>query len=631
MRASQVLRNYPLAYKLICLLSGLALVAAASGQPQGGPSESGPTGVASAAAVHRTADDRDLFGMVIRDPFYEYNSDPAKYPNALNRTALEAQAADMEAAGVKWVRMEFFADYDGSVARGEINWEKYDWFIKELAPKHGFRVLGLLNVGMVSYQGEPVRTIAFNDPPDSAGSDPNDGSNHFSRVFAARSGAIAARYGTAIAAYEIVNEPNISYDLWQDSHNSAAEIKPERYAALITNSYKAIKTANPLADVIVGGMLLGSPPEGKDRDQFDYLYMLYTSRWVDQYRASGLSSRTGWNVVPWDGVGVHPYFLDTQKMLAFLKDFAGKVRDRSDFKSRLWITEVGAPALPPADKNSKPTQAEIDQDYYLRQIYGGILADRELRERIAHVFWFKYEDFVPGNYVANYGLVRLEENEGGNNYSPSGKVWVHKLAYKAYQELAMGYAITDPLDSSDAESMGDIYFPETGQAIAPQFVAYWRDRGGLERFGYPISRPIMCQGYLSQFFQRAVFEYHPEFAGTPNDVLLRLLGNEYTSDRTFERADPSATPTDRLYYPQTGHTLGGPFQRFWQQTGGLAIYGYPISEEITEVSPTNGETYTVQYFERNRFEYHPEAVGTPYEVQLGLLGANLLKQDRWWR
>src|SRR5262249_29825445 len=29
---------------------------------------------------------------------------------------------------------------------------------------------------------------------------------------------------------------------------------------------------------------------------------------------------------------------------------------------------------------------------------------------------------------------------------------------------------------------------------------------------------------------------------------------------------------------------------------------------------------TVQYFERNRFEYHPENKGTQYEVLLGLLG-----------
>ncbi len=138
-------------------------------------------------------------------------------------------------------------------------------------------------------------------------------------------------------------------------------------------------------------------------------------------------------------------------------------------------------------------------------------------------------------------------------------------------------------------------------------------------------------GYMSQFFERAIFEYHPEYAGTPNAVLLRLLGDEFTANRSFDKADPGNVPDGMQYISQTGHTLGGPFLKYWQENGGLAVFGYPISEEITEVSPTDGQSYTVQYFERNRFEYHPEAAGTPYEVQLGLLGANLLKSGLWWR
>ena len=39
-----------------------------------------------------------------------------------------------------------------------------------------------------------------------------------------------------------------------------------------------------------------------------------------------------------------------------------------------------------------------------------------------------------------------------------------------------------------------------------------------------------------------------------------------------------------------------------------------------EINPTDGKPYTVQYFQRNRFEYHPELAGTPYSIQLGLLG-----------
>jgi hypothetical protein len=35
----------------------------------------------------------------------------------------------------------------------------------------------------------------------------------------------------------------------------------------------------------------------------------------------------------------------------------------------------------------------------------------------------------------------------------------------------------------------------------------------------------------------------------------------------------------------------------------------------------DGKIYTVQYFERAMFEWHPENVGTPYEVLLSRLGA----------
>src|SRR5207302_4915971 len=115
------------------------------------------------------------------------------------------------------------------------------------------------------------------------------------------------------------------------------------------------------------------------------------------YKASGLSSRPGWNVVPWDGIAVHPYFLEPPAFFLLLKDFARKLRDREDYRSKLWITEIGAEARPPDSPRDQPTQEEIAQAGYLRSVYGGILADSELKSIIAHTFWFKYEDFVPGD------------------------------------------------------------------------------------------------------------------------------------------------------------------------------------------------------------------------------------------
>jgi len=69
---------------------------------------------------------------------------------------------------------------------------------------------------------------------------------------------------------------------------------------------------------------------------------------------------------------------------------------------------------------------------------------------------------------------------------------------------------------------------------------------------------------------------------------------------------------DAAYFPETQHTLRGAFATFWAQHGGLAQFGYPISEEFT----LQGQV--VQYFERARFELGPRG-----EVRLTRVGADL--------
>jgi hypothetical protein len=72
-------------------------------------------------------------------------------------------------------------------------------------------------------------------------------------------------------------------------------------------------------------------------------------------------------------------------------------------------------------------------------------------------------------------------------------------------------------------------------------------------------------------------------------------------------------------FAETGRTVCNPFLAYWDGHGGLAQQGLPLTDEFTEVSPTDGKPYTVQYFERARFEKHPENA-PPYVVLLGLLG-----------
>jgi hypothetical protein len=180
---------------------------------------------------------------------------------------------------------------------------------------------------------------------------------------------------------------------------------------------------------------------------------------------------------------------------------------------------------------------------------------------------------------------------------------------------------------------GVAYFSETQHTLRGIFSGYWERYGGLAQFGFPLTEEYSevsetdGKTYTVQYFERARFEHHPENAGTPYEVLLGLLGHTVTVSRGGEPAFQPAPPTNQpgaRYFPETQHTMAAEFVGYWDSHGGLAIYGYPISEAFSEVNAADGKRYMVQYFERNRFEYHPENAGTPYEVLLGLLGSEVL-------
>ncbi|MGH9173007.1 MAG: glycosyl hydrolase family 18 protein, partial [Vicinamibacterales bacterium] len=183
------------------------------------------------------------------------------------------------------------------------------------------------------------------------------------------------------------------------------------------------------------------------------------------------------------------------------------------------------------------------------------------------------------------------------------------------------------------ESSDRIYFPETGHSLAYGFLEYWLENGGLERFGYPRTEefretdPLVGQDFVVQYFERARFEYHPEFAGTEFEVLLGHTGRWALAQRGIDPWETATGPkAGSRYFPETGHNLGDPFLDHWDMRGGLMTFGYPITEPFSELNPEDGRTYLVQYFERARFEYHPEYAGTRSEVLLGLLGNEMLRE-----
>ncbi len=88
----------------------------------------------------------------------------------------------------------------------------------------------------------------------------------------------------------------------------------------------------------------------------------------------------------------------------------------------------------------------------------------------------------------------------------------------------------------------------------------------------------------------------------------------FSNSDVASAAAPSPTTPNTRYYANVDHSVSGAFLNFYDSYGGVNIFGYPISDVLIE------NNRPVQYFERQRFEYHQEAAGTPYEVQLTLLG-----------
>ena len=89
---------------------------------------------------------------------------------------------------------------------------------------------------------------------------------------------------------------------------------------------------------------------------------------------------------------------------------------------------------------------------------------------------------------------------------------------------------------------------------------------------------------------------------------------------TARRPAPDQPSPERTYFAETGHALAYGFKSFWEGSGGLPVFGYPLTEEFDQFNHETAAMHAVQFTERQRFEYHPQHQGTPYEVQLGRLG-----------
>lgn len=148
------------------------------------------------------------------------------------------------------------------------------------------------------------------------------------------------------------------------------------------------------------------------------------------------------------------------------------------------------------------------------------------------------------------------------------------------------------------------YFPETKHTVQGKFWQYWQSHGGLAQQGYPISdefteiSDLNGKPYTVQYFERAVFELHPENAGTPYEILLSQLGTfrlneKYPGNVVAQPAAGevgSATGQNALEVVGQSNQNGATFTGF-----GYLTHISGLSDDLLFTDPANRSEATAKF------------------------------------
>jgi hypothetical protein len=170
-----------------------------------------------------------------------------------------------------------------------------------------------------------------------------------------------------IRTWQVWNEENFFYFSYP--------VSPSLYGSLLTISSKAIKSVQPSAKVIIGGLFARPAVAGKrGQSAAGFLEQLY--------RYPGIKSR-------FDGIDLHPYAVDAETLEEEVEEFhqvTVQAHDRPSF----YVTEMGW-----------GSQNDFNHDAYEQGVNGqvtelkdayGYLTTNARRLNLKGVYWFSWKD-----------------------------------------------------------------------------------------------------------------------------------------------------------------------------------------------------------------------------------------------
>ncbi len=331
---------------------------------------------------------------------------PANFFGVVPQSSLsQEQFNTLKQGGVKEMRVALIWGAVQPTRGGTPNWGEFDATV-ERAAKSGIELLPFI-VGTPTWA---VPSVKVPGAPGALAPARLPVAGTAGKAWSTFLKAAVARYGTngsfwsenptlpakPIKAWQIWNEPNFKYFV--------AHPNPAEYGKLVKASSAAIKSVDPTAQVVLGGLF--AKPAGarylKGRKVIHATSPNYFgSYFLEQmYKTNpGIKSR-------FQGVALHPYVARYRQLPPEIEELRGVMTRSGDAAKGLWITELGWSSEPPQGPSNVFAVGASGQARELKGAFSLMKADAA-KFRLRHVYWFSVDDAPETcNFCNGSGLFR---------------------------------------------------------------------------------------------------------------------------------------------------------------------------------------------------------------------------------
>lgn len=254
--------------------------------------------------------------------------------------------------------------------------------------------------------------------------------------------------------------------------------------------------------------------------------------------------------------------------------------------------------------------------------------------------WTRIEPSIAS--TATFSFYKLGVDRSNTTFYVAGYTPANSVN-RLYRLPATGAALEEiPLPDELRAGITDVdQFQETLVIASGAGLFYRQGGGSFQRFEAGLNGALVSDvlvrfvpiGGVAVYLgtSAGVFIGYPGVSNGWQNISAGLQPCPQTAPSPYDRIPAFEDTPTRRYFAETGHALSYGFKSFWERNGNLPVFGFPLSEEFVERNVDLDQDFTTQYFERERFEYHPDNPEA-YRVLLGRLGDELLRaQSRDWR